>query len=213
MDTTIGPSNGPHAAHIFLTPAQAVEAICIDFGQYGPQGELWTVVASLLGEPAAVFDDRLAAGGMHSLFAMHPPDNATLCTICGHVFWGETCIVPGPDGPQLCVATQTADFQCTRCGKCCRTLDFHRDCVAEDVQVWRDAGRNDILEWVHRDGQGNLRIWYRPGTDLLAEICPWLEEAHGLWTCGIHELKPAVCRDYPGTRKHAFMTGCPTALV
>jgi Fe-S-cluster containining protein len=44
----------------------------------------------------------------------------------------------------------------------------------------------------------------------LTEQCPWIfPEPDGRTTCTIHELKPALCRDFPGSGKHARLTGCP----
>ncbi len=200
-------------SYIFLTPGEAIEAVCIDFEQYGPQGGLWTAVASMLGAPQACFDSQFADGGMRSLFVEHVPDRAKLCTICKAVFWGDAKIVEPPGEPlQIRIATQMRDFHCIRCGKCCRTLDYHRECSPEDVLRWQQAGRDDILEWVHPCKNGAYRIWVRPGTGIFAEVCPWLTDTDGLWTCSIHDLKPEVCCDYPGTRKHACMTGCPTVI-
>jgi Fe-S-cluster containining protein len=43
------------------------------------------------------------------------------------------------------------------------------------------------------------------------EVCPWLTKipTQNRWECQIHGVRPAVCRQYPGSRKHAEITGCP----
>jgi Fe-S-cluster containining protein len=28
------------------------------------------------------------------------------------------------------------------------------------------------------------------------------------YRCTIHDIRPTICRQYPGSRKHARMTGC-----
>ncbi|WP_243545421.1 hypothetical protein [Pseudodesulfovibrio tunisiensis] len=49
---------------------------------------------------------------------------------------------------------------------------------------------------------------------LLAETLPLAtpRSKDGRRVCSIHDYKPEICRQYPGSRKHAAMTGCPTAL-
>lgn len=50
-----------------------------------------------------------------------------------------------------------------------------------------------------------------PGKNQLADTCPFLKKipAENRWVCKIHDIKPAICRRYPVSRKHAVMTGCP----
>jgi hypothetical protein len=74
--------------------------------------------------------------------------------------------------------------------------------------------RDDIIRWVgleiRRDNDRAYRIWIDPDTGRPADVCPWLIRVPGshLYKCGIHEEKPEICRLYPGSRKHAVMTGC-----
>jgi hypothetical protein len=42
------------------------------------------------------------------------------------------------------------DFKCKQCGNCCINLgDAFSICATEeDIDLWEEEGRNDILEWV-----------------------------------------------------------------
>jgi len=91
--------------------------------------------------------------------------------------------------------------------------DYYNEITVEDVKRWQAMDRNDILEWVaavESAGQTTYRAWVRPGTGQPVSQCPFLRQhpTENRWSCGIHAVKPAVCRDYPLSRKHAHMTGC-----
>ena len=146
-----------------------------------------------------------------------PPRRDKLARIMAHVF-GVRCIAGSgpsagaPDG--IWITTDMADFVCTRCGHCCRHLDYCSGCTPDDYYRWLALGRDDILAWVgtvRRQGRViACRIWMLPGTNRFAETCPWLDcsPQGGPTTCRIHDLRPMVCRHYPGSRKHARLTGC-----
>ena len=145
-------------------------------------------------------------------------DLQLLSSICARVFHTRAWIDRDPKTGQEGVRIETGmeDFSCQQCGQCCRSLDYHRELTTEDVAIWERLGRNDILKWVRRvDGQEGresaYRIWTVPGTTQLAEVCPFLKEipSQNRWSCLIHEVKPGICRQYPLSRKHAIMTGCP----
>lgn len=146
-----------------------------------------------------------------------PPPLEHLARICALVFGARAGVDPGSgsDAPgALWVETQMTDFVCTRCGRCCRTLSYHDGCALDDYRRWQELGRSDILQWVGTVRQAGrivaCRIWIEPGTNRYAPCCPWLKAADppGRWTCTIHALRPTICRSYPGSRKHARMTGC-----
>jgi len=138
--------------------------------------------------------------------------------ICARVFHTRAWIDRDPKAGQEGVRIETGmeDFLCQQCGQCCRSLDYHKELTTEDVVRWERLGRNDILKWVRRvDGQAGrvsgYRIWTVPGTTQLAEVCPFLRKipSQNRWACLIHDVKPGICRQYPLSRKHAIMTGCP----
>ena len=93
------------------------------------------------------------------------------------------------------------NFKCTKCGNCCRTVkSFNGKATDKDFERWRENKRDDILEWVVRD-----RFWFYPGTNELAKKCPWIKGN----LCGIHDVKPDWCRDFPMTPQIAILNKCP----
>ncbi len=141
---------------------------------------------------------------------------AILSSICAMVFHTRASVATSPDTdrPAIWIQTGMEDFVCRKCGQCCVSLDYHGELSADDVALWKKLGRNDILKWVRilkkGDGKTDYRIWTIPGTTRLADVCPFLnkERSENCWRCLIQDVKPRVCRHYPASRKHAFMTGC-----
>ena len=147
----------------------------------------------------------------------YPPEPEHLARICSRVFGAHVEAGVGPEphsSPGIWVDTGMAGFVCTQCGRCCRSLNYHDGCSVRDYQGWQDLGRTDILDWVgvvRQHGQvAACRIWIKPGTNDFAETCPWLTRSPGSnrTICTIHDVRPSICRQYPGSRKHARMTGC-----
>ena len=188
---------------IFLTPAQAVDAVALDFQTYGPQPDLfrriaplvlgnrcritprsekWSGVSVLRGttlDPVA--DDQLGFYLIHVLETA-PPDLKTLAVICRQVFQTRTTEGHDRTGPisGIWIHSQMDRFICRQCGQCCRTLDYETGCEASDIRRWRDTGRTDILAWVQRRNTElntrttAYRIWVNPETGNTARTCPWL---------------------------------------
>ena len=146
-----------------------------------------------------------------------PPPLQQLASICSQVFGTRTCASSTPTlktTAGIWIDTDMADFKCIQCGHCCQTLNYHDACSIDDYQRWQALGRTDILEWVGticEEGEViACRIWMEPGTNRYADTCPWLKQVDqsGRTRCTIYDVRPSVCRHYPGTRKHARMTGC-----
>jgi len=203
---------------VFLTAEEAREAVRIDFMTYGSQKELMASVLPLLAGrevrpyvPEAITRERLVS--VLEAVDLSLEDLAALCSLVFNASARVGCDRHEQLG--IWVDTGMESFVCTRCGQCCLKLDFHRDCTSKDVQRWQDNGRHDILAWVGEesgpDGQVNYRIWRHPNTPLYTETCPWLRRIPGdrAFVCTIQDMKPEVCLSYPGTAKHARMTGCP----
>ncbi len=109
-------------------------------------------------------------------------------------------------------------FRCRHCGRCCRELNYRNELIPDDYNRWQALGRADILERVATITRGgrivSYAIWVEPGTRRFLETCPWLmapdpKSRPDRFVCSIHDVKPEICQQYPGTRKHARMTGCP----
>lgn len=220
---------------IFLTPSEALAAIRIDFAQYAPQTGLFrSLVPLVFGNQALVtpgagrdevwlrtgtcgpperLDSRRLGERLVVRLQQAPPPPERLAAICYRVFRGRAW-VGEKDGCQgLWVETGMEDFACQRCGRCCRELDFKNAGTAADWERFEGLGRKDILARIAPVRRGGrvvaCRLWIDPATGRFSDGCPWLvEEAPGRFSCRIHEIRPEICRQYPGTRKHAEMTGC-----
>jgi Fe-S-cluster containining protein len=223
---------------LFLSLAQARKAICIDLRHYHPQVFLCTQILPLIAEDRVAKADGLKNGAWvgsaaqrHLRWLPGPELVESVCralgearlspdrwaAICSRVF--QTRAVPHADpdtgGEGVWLETGMEGFACRQCGRCCRTLEYRHEATPEDIARWREMRRSDILEWVGVftgvDGHPAYRLWTIPGTARPAAQCPFLHKApsRSRWACRIHDLKPAVCRQYPFSRKHATMTGCP----
>jgi len=171
---------------------------------------------SRLKKPVSLPGDRLGEFILQELDRSLPlPEQ--MAQISARVF--QTPVTPGrsKDGrslPGLWIQTGMDDFICLQCGSCCRKLTYRDGCTVADYRRWVESGRTDILKWVgtvKQDGEVTAcRIWMVPGTNRYADVCPWLKrgDSPNRYICTIHDVRPAICRQYPGTRKHARMTGC-----
>jgi Fe-S-cluster containining protein len=223
---------------IFLTIEEAIDAITIDFRQYRPQIPLFCSIISLISGNEIRFQRELKKEGvwmnqrgrthmrwmegselveyMCTTIRQTHWTIELLATACRQVFQSRVTPAPDPETGRegLEIETQMDAFECRQCGGCCRSLDYHHEVVAEDVDMWRCSGRSDILRWVEtapqKDGTVGYRIWIVPGTRELAQVCPFLKKdpTTNRWRCTIHDAKPLICRNYPVSRKHAAMTGC-----
>lgn len=86
------------------------------------------------------------------------------------------------------------EVECLGCGDCCRAFSWHLKASERDLERWRKLGRDDLLARVNRLGW----LWYDPQTKERLSVCPYLiETAPDKAHCGIHEIKPDICRAYP----------------
>ena len=223
---------------IFLSLEQAREAVRADFMQYGPQIMLLCQILRLISDgliatkresgkngawvgEAGHRNMRWLEGAELVRYACETLDGTVFtpdlaASVCSRVF--HTRAYPhkeaGKDQTGIRIETGMEDYACRRCGRCCLSLDYHEELTPEDVARWRETGRDDILEWVgiiRREGrEPSYRIWIYPGTDKVADVCPFLENAPSKKhrACAIYDVRPGICRQYPLSRKHAFMTGC-----
>jgi Fe-S-cluster containining protein len=108
------------------------------------------------------------------------------------------------------------DFNCKQCGNCCLNLSGAIDVCAteEDIRLWEENDRADILEWVDAIPMGEdhyvYDIWISPRTGDDVTRCPWLRKLPNKdkYICRIQDIKPEHCRKYPLSKKHAKDTGC-----
>ena len=224
---------------LFLTRKEALEAIRRDFRQYDPQIMLFCQIIRLISGGSIVAKREgqkngawVSLPGHRNMRWMDGPGMVEylceslgseklsvpmLASICARVFhtltYKDVDSATGQEG--IRIETGMEDFVCRQCGHCCNTLDYHREVTEEDVARWQELGRSDILRWVSVfEGEGNkksYRIWTAPGSTDLAESCPFLKRisSENRSVCLIQDVKPGICRQYPSSRKHAVMTGCP----
>lgn len=217
--TAVQTIGGEMDAEIFLTTDEARDAVCLDLEQYGLQEETLLEMADLAGgEWPERFKALLSHGGVkgeevvalvETLINGPGVTRDKLCGLVSVLFWSDARPIRYDGEEGLAITTDLDDFQCLTCGECCRNLDYSRALIAEDLEMWRRANRQDILAWVGRSEDGGYTIWVNPETGEHEDPCPFLTETEkGRFICGIHELKPSICREYPATKKHGFMTGC-----
>ena len=223
---------------LFLTTREATQAIIADFRQYDPQALLFCNIIPLITDNQTHLKRKPGKNGgwitrpgtSHMKWLDGPQLVEYMCDAVAHTRWHpelladvcsrvfQTRAIPDTDDESgeagVRIQTDMEDFECRQCGDCCRFLDYRNQVTAEDVALWRAAGRSDILKWVHEiegEGQkGKYRAWVAPGTGKEVDECPFLEKEpeRGKWRCRIHDVKPAICRHYPLNRKHAVMSGC-----
>jgi len=224
---------------IYLSIDQAVEAVCIDLRRYDPQIVLLCQIIRVASAGSVVVKREggksgawISMQGRPNMRWMEGPelveyaceavkgadrDSRVVASICARVFheraWEERDSETGQMG--VCIETGMEDFSCRQCGRCCTSLDYQNELTEEDVVRWEELGRTDILKWVRvieREGRERAyRIWTVPGTTRLADNCPFLKKipSENRWECLIQDVKPAICRQYPLSKKHGLMTGCP----
>ena len=227
----------PKKDAIFLSPQEAVAAVRRDFGQYPPQTALFCELYPLLikddtrarkdphGEgiwisragtrTPSLAEPEKVGGALVRALEKADADLDLLARVCTRVFRAGARVQAIGQETGIQVETGLERFSCRLCGRCCRDLDYSRQCTVADAALWEEAGRSDIKAWAapirQKDAVVGYTIWVYPGTRKFADTCPWLIRGHqpDQWVCSIHPIKPSICRQYPGTRKHARMTGCP----
>ncbi len=221
-----------------MTREEVLDAIAIDFQQYGPQPLIFKDIAPLIlksrcriiqqgeetsiwiqhgrGYPLQKIDDKdLGFYFSHILETTKYPLKV-IARICAIVFQTRACPGMGieKDNYGILIENHMNGFTCCRCGHCCKSLGYSSDCTKEDYLRWQALGRRDIMERVmiiqESGKETQYRIWLEQDTGVLARTCPWLKpEPQGYsFSCLIQDIKPEVCQQYPFTRKHAVMTGC-----
>jgi len=131
--------------------------------------------------------------------------------------WVKVSPGKGADGEDgIWVETEMEKFHCIQCGNCCRNLsDAYVTSVDKDEIIrWRTEKRWDILRWVSIFESGGETVfgdlWISPNTGDELTRCPWLRKLprQDKYKCRIQDTKPAHCRNYPKSKKHALTTGC-----
>jgi Fe-S-cluster containining protein len=120
------------------------------------------------------------------------------------------------------------DEPCEQCGLCCRIFGPGITPTAENVYIWIEQGRTDILRWFvafMEDGTtvpcpslssgdlGNVVTFQmrHPDTGEYVTVCPFLRRvAKERYLCGIHTVKPEMCCTYqPWVWGETYFNRCP----
>ncbi len=199
-----------------LTPEETLDAITIDFQQYPPQPHLLNRLNRFIfpTRPHGGEEVSIEQGFFFLLHHLETTPLQILARVAEMVFETRTAVDSKENG--IWIKDQMGEFDCIICGDCCKELFYQNGCTREDVHQWRIRGRQDILERVKvrttaPGGKTQYQIWWDAHGDRMFSQCPWLAplpQNQG-FHCRIHRDKPMVCRQYPFTRKHARMTGCP----
>jgi Fe-S-cluster containining protein len=85
-------------------------------------------------------------------------------------------------------------FDCKQCGHCCLNLGAYQTCATEeDITLWEENGRDDLLDWVIEVAPGVYDIWMNPETGDYVSRCPWLDKEPGQEKQGLSGIEGA-CR-------------------
>jgi len=121
------------------------------------------------------------------------------------------------------------DEPCSQCGLCCRIFGPGIAPTAENLFVWMEQGREDILRWfvaTLEDGTSVPCTGLRPEdlstfvsaglrdpeTGEYVTVCPFLRRvAKTRYLCGIHPVKPGMCCTYqPWVWGETYFNRCPS---
>ena len=108
------------------------------------------------------------------------------------------------------------DFQCTQCGKCCRTLDIQKLLVPEDVQRWRKQNAEDILRFagMKEENRNVVKAWFQDpitGKQIITN-CPFSIILNGKAWCRIYDTRPIKCAQWPFTALTAVNPDNPISI-
>ena len=149
-----------------------------------------------------LFLDLLSAKPVETVLEVYSKIEWVRARVAGHPETGVT---------GLLVETEMEKFQCVQCGHCCMNLSgaYQTSIPDADVKRWKREHRYDILEWVDTFG-GLNDIWISPKTGEAVSRCPWLRKLpkKDKYICRIHQTKPAHCRNFPKSKRHALDSGC-----
>jgi Fe-S-cluster containining protein len=120
------------------------------------------------------------------------------------------------------------DEPCGQCGLCCRIFGPGIAPTVENVFIWMEQGRTDILRWFvanREDGTtlpctvlepgdlGDVVSFEMRNPDTLeyVPVCPFLRRvAKTRYLCGIHRVKPEMCCTYqPWVWGETYFNRCP----
>ena len=107
------------------------------------------------------------------------------------------------------------DEPCRQCGLCCRIFGPGIAPTIENVYIWMEQGRTDVLRWfvafienghapipcsdLKTGDLGSVIVFEMrdPETGRYVTVCPFLRRVtKDRYLCGIHMVKPEMCWNY-----------------
>ena len=82
-------------------------------------------------------------------------------------------------------------LDCTRCGACCEAGEGRILVLAEDLMLWKRAGRDDLVALT---GEGHFGE--RAFAVTSEGACVHLTRPDGQSLCGIYGIRGSTCRDF-----------------
>lgn len=111
---------------------------------------------------------------------------------------------------QVLKRKDTFNFDCVRCGECCRNrtdillnpFDFFRLCRAKKISPKDFITKYCVLYVGHSSFLPLIRVDFRPvydvgGENVIGTRCPFLGRKGELFHCRVNDAKPFVCFAYP----------------
>jgi len=122
---------------------------------------------------------------------------------------------PGDNG--ISQVTEEQD-ECLQCGLCCKIFGDRISPTVENLYLWLECGRHDILRYFMACREGGQWVsctslapsdlseihaveMRDPETGGYLPVCPFLRRvSKSRCLCGIHAVKPEMCRNYQPLR-------------
>jgi Fe-S-cluster containining protein len=83
---------------------------------------------------------------------------------------------------------------CHACGRCCEAFGAVLHASERDLERWKKLGREDLLVYAGETGW----LWLDEESGQRLQRCPFLTRTSEQRSiCGIHDIKPDICRAYP----------------
>lgn len=99
------------------------------------------------------------------------------------------------------------NFECKRCGECCKRLANSLTISKEKYQEWQNIeissefGELKASEFAEPIGNDEYNLFFNPNTGEKLDRCPFLDEKQGNLFCKIYRNKPERCNDFPFMEK------------
>lgn len=104
------------------------------------------------------------------------------------------------------------NFQCQRCGNCCKKLSSSLTISKEEKSNWEDISLEfeghyyRASEFAIKESEDCFDLFYDPVTEEKLDECPFLAEKDDLSYCKIYENRPQRCKIFPFMKRVIDLT-------